>query len=194
MKKALLVLDLINDITHENGSVGKDGFYNQVQERQTIAHTAQAIEHCRKVGIPVIYVIVGFSEGYPEWSEKSKLFCQVKNKQQVLLGTWATQVHDAIKPLPEEVVVTKNRIDPFYNTNLEIVLDSMNIDTLYLTGVATELVVLSTVLSGHDRGYEVRTLSDCIASSDPYSHECAMNVIEKLSNIYNVERLIKEEN
>ncbi|PFE60498.1 cysteine hydrolase family protein [Bacillus thuringiensis] len=193
MKKALLVLDLINDITHEKGSVGKDGFYEQVEKHQIIPHTAQAIEHCRKVGIPVIYVIVGFSQGYPEWSERSKLFSHVKSKQQVLIGTWATQVHDELKPLPNEVIVTKNRIDPFYNTNLETVLDAMDIDTLYLSGVATDFVVLSTVLSGHDRGYDVRTLSDCIASSDDYSHECAMSVIKKLSDIFTVEQLIREE-
>ncbi|MGM0748668.1 MAG: cysteine hydrolase family protein [Bacillota bacterium] len=193
MKKALLVLDLINDIAHEDGSVGKDGFYNEIKERKVIPHTAKAIEHCREVGIPVIYVIVGFSEGYPEWDEKSKLFCHVKDKKQVLLGTWATQVHDEIKPLPNEVIVTKNRIDPFYNTNLETVLCTMDIDTLYLSGVATEFVVLSTVLSGHDRGYELRTLSDCIASGDSTSHDSAMTVIKKLSDIYNVEQLIKEE-
>ncbi|UOF90071.1 cysteine hydrolase [Fodinisporobacter ferrooxydans] len=193
MKKALLVLDLINDLVHEHGSVGKDGFYEQAQERQTVTHTAQAIYHCRKVGIPVIYVIVGFSQGYPEWCERSKLFRHVKSKQQVLLGTWATQVHDALRPLPNEIVITKNRIDPFYNTNLETILRAMDIDTIYLCGVSTEFVVLSAVLSGHDRGYEVRPLSDCISSSDSYSHECAMTVIEKLSDIYCLEQLIMEE-
>ncbi|WP_225315593.1 isochorismatase family protein [Bacillus safensis] len=52
---------------------------------------------------------------------------------------------------------------------------------------------MSTVLSGHDRGYDVRTLSDCIASSDDHSHECAMSVIKKLSDIFTVEQLIREE-
>ncbi|GEO28131.1 isochorismatase [Alicyclobacillus acidoterrestris] len=193
MKKALLILDLINDIVHKQGSVGKYGFYAQVEERQTISHTAQAIHHCRKVGIPIIYVVFGFSPGYPEWSERPKLFRQVKSKQQVLLGTWATQVHDTLRPMPNEVIITKNRIDPFYNTNLETVLRAMEVDTIYLCGVSTEFVVLSTVMSGHDRGYEVRPLSDCIASSDPYSHESAMTVIKKISNIYNIKELLGEE-
>ncbi|TCP66538.1 cysteine hydrolase family protein [Baia soyae] len=193
MRKALLVLDLINDLVHEDGSVGKDGFYEQAQERGTVAHTAQAIEYCRKVDIPVIYVIVGFSPGYPEWSERSKLFRHVPSKQQVLLGTWATQVHEELRPLPSEVIITKNRIDPFYNTNLETVLRSMEIDTLYLCGVSTEFVVLGTVMSGHDRGYTVRPLVDCISSSDAHSHECAMTIIEKLADVYSLEQLTLEE-
>ncbi|SFS59151.1 cysteine hydrolase family protein [Marininema halotolerans] len=190
MKKALLVLDLINDIVHEDGSVSKDGFYDQVQQRQVIANTARAIDHCRQEDIPVIYVIFGYSDGYPEWSEQPKLFRNVKSRQQVLLGTWATQVHDDLQPLPNDVIITKHRIDPFFNTNLDIVLRSMNIDTLYLTGVSTDFVVLSTVLSGHDRGYGIRPLEDCIASSDSYSHECAMTVINKLSDVYSVEQFI----
>ncbi len=193
MSKALLVLDLINDLVHEDGSVGKDGFYEQAQERQTVARTAQAIEHCRRAGIAVIYVIVGFSEGYPEWSIRSKLFRHVKERQQVVLGTWATQVHDELRPLPHEAVITKNRIDPFYNTNLETVLRAQGIDTLYLSGVSTEFVVLSTVMSGHDRGYTVRPLSDCISSSDSHSHQSAMTVIEKLSELYTLEQFLSEE-
>lgn len=171
----------------------KTAFTTQVRKRKTIDHTAQAIEHARTVGIPVIYVIFGFSEGYPEWSERQKLFRHVKDRRQALLGTWATQVHDALQPLPNEVVVTKNRIDPFYNTNLETVLRAMEIDAIYLTGVATEFVVLSTVIGGHDRGYVVRTLPECVASSDSYSHECAMAVIEKLSDICRLEQFIREE-
>lgn len=192
MKKALLVLDLINDLVHENGSVGRDGFYSQAQERQVVAHTAQAIGHCRAVGIPVIYVVVGFSRGYPEWSDRCKLFRHVKDKRQVILGSWATQVHDTLKPLPDELVITKNRIDPFYNTNLETVLRAMEIDTLYLSGVSTEFVVLTTALSGHDRGYRIKVLPECVSSSDRHSHDCAMTIIEKIADIANLAELTLE--
>ncbi|MCX7570904.1 cysteine hydrolase [Tumebacillus sp. DT12] len=193
MKKALLVLDFINDIVHEEGSIGKDGYYHHEQEQQAVANTAKAIEAARRMGMPVLYVVVGFSPGYPEWNDRSKLFRPLKEKGQLVLGTWATQVHDALQPMPGEYVVTKNRIDPFYNTNLEIMLRNMEIDTLYLTGVSTEFVILSTTLSGHDRGYVVRPLEDCISSSDAHSHACAMNVIEKLADVYTLEQFMAEE-
>jgi nicotinamidase-related amidase len=192
MKAALLVLDLINDLVHEEGSVGKDGFYAEACKRQVVANTARAIGHCRSVGIPVIYVVVGFSSGYQEWSERSKLFQHVKNKQQVVLGTWATQVHDDLQPRNGEVAIVKNRIDPFYNTSLETVLRAQGIETLYLAGVSTEFVILSTAMSGHDRGYYINVLSECVSSSSAHSHECAMTVIEKVAEITSLENLKKE--
>ncbi len=193
MNKALLVMDLINDIANENGSVGKDGFYEQANKHKILEHTGKAIAHCREVGIPVIYIVVGFSEGYPEWNENLKVFRNVKNRNQVVLNTWATEVCDELKPMPKEIIVTKNRIDPFYNTNLEIILKNMNIDILYLCGISSDMVVLSTVFSGHDRGYIIRPLIDCISSDDDYSNECAINTMKKLSTIYNLEKLVMEE-
>lgn len=189
VKEALLVLDLINDLVHENGSVGRDGFYAQARERRVVEHTADAIRHCREIGISVIYVVVGFSPGYPEWSARCKLFRHVKERQQVIFGTWSTQVHEALRPREGEVVVTKNRIDPFYNTNLETVLRAMEVDILYLTGVSTEFVVLTTAMSGHDRGYRVHVLADCVSSSDPRAHDCAMAIIERVAEISSLERL-----
>lgn len=189
MKSALLVLDMINDLVHEAGSVGKDGFFAHAQERQVVANTAQAILQSRRMGIPVIYVIVGFSDGYPEWSERSRLFRHVKDREQVLLGSWATEVHAALRPRSEEAIITKNRIDPFYNTNLETVLRAKDIDTLYLAGVSTEFVVLTGAMSGHDRGYQVKVLSDCVSSSDAHSHDCAMNIIKKVADVSSLAEL-----
>ncbi len=192
MKPALLVLDLINDLVHEDGSVGRDGFYAHARERGVLEHTAQAIAHCRATGVPVVYVVVGFTPGYPEWSARSTLFRHVKEKRQVLLGTWATEVHAALRPLPGEPVVVKNRIDPFYNTNLDTVLRAMEVDTLYVAGVSTEFVVLATAMSGHDRGYAVRVLDECVSSIDQHSHDCAMAVIEKVAAISGLEQLTME--
>lgn len=48
MSKALLVLDLINDIIDEKGSVGKDGFYNQAIKRDVVENTSNAIAWFRK--------------------------------------------------------------------------------------------------------------------------------------------------
>jgi len=193
MKQALLILDLINDLVHENGSVGQDGFFAHAQERQVLTHTAQVIQYCRKVGIPIIYVVVGFSCGYPQWNERSKLFRNVKAKQQVLLGSWATQVHEMLQPRPEEVVITKHSIDPFYNTSLESVLRAMNIDTLYLAGVSTEYVVLTAAMSGHDRGYHVNVIPECISSSNQYNHDCAMHIIEKVADVSSIEQFTFKE-
>ena len=61
-----LVLDMQNDLVHSDGPNGKSPLGAQVQKRQLIAKTAQAIKKAREAGILVGFVRVGFTAGYPE--------------------------------------------------------------------------------------------------------------------------------
>lgn len=182
-KKALLVLDVINELVHPNGDVGKDGFYTQSQQRNILSNIQRVIQYAREQNIPVYYVIVGFSQDYNEWSPKSKLFRNVKSKQQVVLGSWSTRVHESVAPQEKELVFTKHRVDPFYGTSLELQLKVAGIEELFLTGVSSEFVVLATTLSAHDRDMKVTVLEDCISSSDEHSHNCAVHIITKLAEL-----------
>ncbi|MGD6740053.1 cysteine hydrolase family protein [Photobacterium leiognathi subsp. mandapamensis] len=182
-KKALLVLDVINELVHPEGSVGQDGFCEQAEKRHILRNIQKVVSHAREHAIPVYYVIVGFSEDYKEWSPNTKLFREVKSKKQVVLGSWETQVHETVAPREQELIITKHRINPFYNTSLNLLLKVAGIEELVLTGVSSEFVVLATVLSAHDRDMKVTVLEDCISSSDEYSHQCATHIMTKLAEL-----------
>ena len=51
------------------------------------------------------------------------------------------EVVDEVKPVGDEPVIRKPRMNPFYGTALESMLRSRDIDTVVLMGVATEFVV-----------------------------------------------------
>ena len=191
--KAVLVLDVINELVHSDGSVGKDGFYAHSKERQILSNIKKVIDTARLRGVPVFYVIVGFSANYTEWSASSKLFKNVPSNKQVILGDWSTEVHESIAPNEDEAVIKKNRIDPFFNTNLDLLLRTNNINEVVLSGVSSEFVILSTALSAHDRDYKVTVLEDCISSSDQYSHECAVHIINKIADVVNSEHFLSNE-
>ena len=182
-KKALLVLDVINELVHDNGSVGKDGFYQQSLQRNLLLNLKKTISGARKEKITIIYVVFGFDDKFSEWSNSSKLFKHVKERKQAILGTWSTNIHEDVKPENNEYIVSKHRIDPFYNTNLEMILRVNNVEEVFLTGVSSEFVVLATALSAHDRDYKVHVIEDCVSSSDQHSHECAVHIINKIANI-----------
>ncbi len=188
--KALLVLDVINDLVHPEGSVGKDGFCAQAEKKDMLSNIQKVVSHSRLRAIPIYYVVVGFSEDYKEWSPNTKLFRNVKSKKQVVLGSWATQVHEAVAPREQELIITKYRIDPFYNTPLDLLLKVAGIEELVLTGVSSEFVVLATVLSAHDRDMKVTVLEDCISSSDEYSHQCATHIMTKLAELSDSKQFI----
>ncbi|NBE50615.1 cysteine hydrolase family protein [Streptomyces boluensis] len=185
-RPALLVLDLINEIVHPDGKYAADGYYAEARDRGVIEHTAEAIARARAAGIPVIYVVVGFSDNYAQWPASSPVFEKAKADERLLLGTWATQVHEALAPAPGEPVVAKHRISPFHGTNLEVLLRTQEIDTLLLTGVSTELVVLTTAQAAHDRDYRVRVLEDATLAGDAEIHEAALKVLSRIATVTTV--------
>jgi len=67
---------------------------------------------------------------------------------------------------PEDYRVgSKRTFDSFHGTQLEILLRSLNVDTLLMGGCNTNTCVLATAFGGYVRGFRVVLLSDCVASA-----------------------------
>jgi nicotinamidase-related amidase len=190
-RPALLVLDLINDIVHQDGTYA-EVCLEQVTQRGVIERTARAIARARAAGIPVVYVVVGFSPGYPDWPADSPVFAESRHKNGLILGTWGTRVHDALAPAPGEPVVEKRRVDPFHGTQLDLLLRNLNVNTLLLTGVVTELVILGTARAGHDRDYRIEVLEDATATANQELHEAAIAIAARTATITTVDQALPE--
>jgi nicotinamidase-related amidase len=105
-KRALMVLDMMNEIVRADGAWAKMGYgYGpQAEERQVVEKTARAIQKARGAGIPVIYVTVGFSKSYAEWPSDSPVFTEEGKKAELLqLGTWGQDIHEALAPGKESL-------------------------------------------------------------------------------------------
>ncbi|MBP2705510.1 cysteine hydrolase [Microbispora sp. RL4-1S] len=189
-RPALLVMDLINDVVHPEGKFADHGYAEQVARRGVLENAATAIQHARSADIPVIYVVVGFSPTFVECPADSMIFADAPRERKLILGTWGTQVHDAVKPQDSEVVIAKRRLSPFYGTELDLLLRTQRIDTLLLSGVSTDLVVMSTVREGHDRDYRVRVLEDATAAADERLHEAAITLIRRTAEVTSVRRAL----
>jgi nicotinamidase-related amidase len=75
------------------------------------------------------------------------------------------------------VTVRKRRLDPFFGTDLDVVLRSAGITELALTGFTTSGGVLAAVHAACDRDYAVTVLADACADSDQSLHQV---IIEKI--------------
>lgn len=158
-KTALLVMDMQNCIVSQFG-----------ESTNVLVTVQKAIEAARQNNIPVIFVRVGFSEGYPEISSQNKLFAGISKISGMTVSDEATQIHEAVHPKPNEPVVTKYRVSAFAGSNLEVILRSQQINTLILSGVATSGVVLSTLLEAADKDFILTVLLDACFDSDPEIH------------------------
>lgn len=184
---ALLMLDLINEVVHPEGRYGRDGYAEQIRARHVLHHAAQALESARAKRLAVIHVVVGFSESYAECPAASSVFSVARRERRLQLGTWATQPPRELTPRPEEPVVVKSRVSPFYQTNLELLLRAQRIANLILVGVSTEFVVLATAMDAHDRDYHVSVIEEATAALDPARHAAAVKVLSSTANVTTLE-------
>lgn len=67
---------------------------------------------------------------------------------------------------PNDIYVQKTANDAFYNTSLLETLNRLNIDTLYITGLATDFCVNSTVQSALVKDFNMTIISDCHTTAD----------------------------
>ena len=131
----------------------------------------------RNLNATVIHVKVGFRPGFPEVSERNRLFSSLtKNPNYAkMLNTELLNLHPALEARPDEPVVAKSRISAFEGTDLKVLLRAKDIDTLVLFGIITSGVVLSTALEAMDQDYRVLIVRDACADSDPELHACLLD-------------------
>ena len=130
----------------------------------------KAINHARANNIPVIYIVVGFRKGYPEVSRNNKSFTVLKGGTMNLDNEESYKIHESIAPQKGDIIITKKRVSAFTGSDLEVILRSLEVKHIVLTGIATSGVVLSTLREAADKDYVITVLSDCCADRDEEVH------------------------
>ncbi len=156
-RTALLIMDVQPQIVERFGDSG-------LTER-----LARAARAARGAGVRVVYVKVGFREGYPEISPRNATFSRIAELGGFVEGV-SSEVHAAVAPQPGDVVVTKRRVSAFAGSDLDVVLRAGGIEALVLSGIATSGVVLSTLRQAADLDFSLTVLSDGCVDADEEVH------------------------
>ena len=188
---ALLAMDFQNDIVHENGAFKDFGFAAMVKQNDVLAKSARLLDATRRSGVKVIYAIIKYRPGYPERPANSGLFQATIQANAIVDGTWGAEIHESVTPQDGEPVVTKRGVSAFYGSDLAALLVAGGIDTLLLSGVATNFVVEGTAREAADQGYKVVIVGDCCASASQEAHDATLNTtLPFLSTISNLDEVI----
>jgi|ERR1035437_5410944 nicotinamidase-related amidase len=137
----------------------------------------KAIQTARRNSMPVIYVVVSFRKGYPEVCDNNLSFSILKNGALIFDTEEATQVDASVAPQPDDVIISKKRVSAFTGSDLEVVLRSLEIKHLVLTGISTGGVVLSTLRESADKDFRLTVLSDCCADRDDEVHRILVDKV-----------------
>ena len=164
-KTALLILDVQNDIVHLKGKYADFGTPKHFQERGTSIKIKALLDKARETKLKVVYVKFGMRDFVKELKNNhTPILEAVSELGACHLDKWGGEIIDELKPIKGEEVVEKNRVNAFYNSKLEEILKETGIETLLITGVATNWVVEATARHASDADYQVIIIEDCCSS------------------------------
>lgn len=177
---AVLVVDMVNDFLKPGGKMVLEG------GGVLIPPMRRLLAQARKAGIPVVYVNDSHRPGLREDREFKK------RSEHCMEGTWGAAVIDEIKPKKKDFVVLKHRFSGFYDTDLDLTLKDLCIDTVIVMGVVTNICVRSTIHDAFFRGYKVLVPRDCVMATGEREQESSLYDIEThFGDVTTSDRLIK---
>ena len=163
-KKALIIIDVQNDY-FPNGNLPL------LNTDQTLTNIETAIEKANQQEIPTL-VIQHISN--PEQGE-----APILNQ-----GTSGVEIHpNVLSAAPTAKIVNKEFADCFMQTDLENILNELNVEELLICGMMTQLCVTHTALSSQAEKYKISILADCCTTVDETVHNFALHGLSSTAEI-----------
>lgn len=172
---AVVLIEYQNDFTSPGG-VLHEAVEPVMDKTDMLARTVRVAEAARAAGATVMHAPITFKPGYSEISDHPYgILKGVVDGNAFVKGEWGAEIVDDLAPQEGDIVVEGKRgLDTFASTNLDFMLRSKGIKTIALGGFLTNCCVESTMRSGYENGYEVVTLTDCVAATSVEEHDNAI--------------------
>ncbi|MEX2047057.1 MAG: isochorismatase family cysteine hydrolase [Chloroflexota bacterium] len=165
MKRALIVIDMIEDFAHEGGAL-----YCGPTMSQIVPVIQGELARARAAGEPVIYL----TDNHVPDDAEFKVF-----PPHAIVGTTGAEIIPELAPEEFDDVIPKRRYSGFFGTDLDITLRERQVDTLRLVGDCTNICVLYTAADARNLGYAVEVVRDGVTSFDEQAHRDALRELEK---------------
>lgn len=176
-KPAILVVDMLNDFV--TGALGCD------RAREIVPATAQLLDEARKAGVPVIFCndchIKGIDRELTIWGDHA------------IKGTPGADVIPELKPCDKDYVVPKRRYSGFFQTDLDILLKELGVQTVIITGLHTHMCCRHTSADAFCLGYDVVVAKEATNSFTQEDYEGGLAYLKTCygADAYTNEELIK---
>lgn len=165
MKRALVVIDMIEDFVHEGGAL-----YCGPSMARIVPVIQKEIARAHSAAEPVVYLADNHLPGDAEF----QMF-----RPHAIAGTKGSQIVAELAPQKDDLVIPKRRYSGFFGTDLDITLRERGVDTLRLVGDCTNICVLYTAADARNLGYAVEVLESGVTSFDEEAHRDALRELEK---------------
>jgi nicotinamidase-related amidase len=172
---ALVLVEFQNDFTSPGGAL-HDAVAQTMAESGMLANTVATVAAAREAGAQIVFAPITFQPGYFEIAESPYgILAGVVGANAFVKGTWGGDFNDQLRPQTGDIVLEGKRgLDAFGSTNIDFILRAKGVETVALAGFLTNCCVESTMRTAYERGYEVITLTDCVAATSPEEQAAAL--------------------
>lgn len=174
-KNALLIIDMQQE----------DGFVLEHFDT-VVENTAALLETARQLQIPIVYtrhINRACGSDMPRGEPRAP----DGGPSSYRAGTRQVEILERLAPWAGETVIDKGRYSAFHCTDLDARLKSQDIDTLIISGVLTDVCVLTTVFDAFALGYHIRLVTDACTTTTLAGHYSALLIMANW--VYSLEML-----
>jgi nicotinamidase-related amidase len=178
-KNALLIIDMQQE----------DGFVLEHFD-SVVANTAFLLETARQQRVPILYTRhVNPADGSDLLPGEPR--APDGGPSGYRAGTRQVEIIESLAPQPAETVIDKGRYSAFHRTDLDARLKALDVHTLTICGVLTDVCVLTTVFDAFALGYHIRLVSDACTTTTLAGHYSALLIMANW--VYSLEILTRSE-
>lgn len=141
--QALILIDIQND--YFDG-----GKFPLEQSREAGENSARLLEYFRENNMPVVHI---------------QHITDIPNAPFFEKGTQGVDIHPLVAPEKGEPVVVKHFPNSFKETTLQSHLDELQVDSLVIAGMMSNMCVDSTTRAAADLGYTCTVVHDACAAA-----------------------------
>ncbi len=166
-KKAVFVIDMQHDFISQGAPIECPG------GREIVAPIRKLLDVAHQKGLPVIYTKEAHrAEGVDFGRELDG-----EEPKHCLEGTPGVEIIEELTPQSGDFLIVKRRYSAFFATDLDLLLRGLEVDTLVLTGAATDVCVRATAQDAQQLNYHVIVPEECVAGTTIEQHRAALRNI-----------------
>lgn len=155
---------------------GFKGLAEQVGARGLVPKIAKLADAFRAAGLPVFHAPVIHRPDMQDMKANSLINALTLKKGTMAEGSEEVKYVKGLEPVPSDIeVVRTSGLIAMCATQLDAMLRRMDVTTIVLTGVSTNVAMAGNAIVAGELGYNVVIPEDCIAGSDPETHMTLVN-------------------
>ncbi|MEF8879369.1 MAG: isochorismatase family cysteine hydrolase [Candidatus Thermoplasmatota archaeon] len=170
-KIGLIVVDLVHDFV--------DGKFGSDRAERCVENITKLVDIAHKKNWPVVFTRDTHIPGDQEFKVWGKHSVEGEESSELIK-----------QPSEKDFVVKKMRYDAFFESPLDTILRTKNIDKVIIAGISTDICVQHTCSGAFYRNYDIVICEECTEAIDEKSKQNALGYIEKM---YGADRVSLEE-